>query len=95
MLQADGIAPKDTVQHEPSKAEDVAESSGSLAARKRALIVRMEQEISCCLMTCAQEELRQIEESESRKLKSDGAEGGRVKKERRELVQLGGTIDLT
>ena len=43
----------------------------------------------------AWEELRQIEEMESRKRKSDGAEGGRVKKERRELVQLGGIIDLT
>ena len=43
VLQADGIVPKDTIQHEPSKV-DVAESSGSLAARKRALIVRMEQE---------------------------------------------------
>ena len=53
MLPADGIAPKDTVQHEPSKVEDVAESSESLAARKRALIVRMEQEFFCCLMTCA------------------------------------------
>ena len=53
VLQADGIAPKDTVQHEPSKVEDVAESSGSLAARKRAFIVRMEQEFFCCLMTCA------------------------------------------
>ncbi|KIJ98150.1 hypothetical protein K443DRAFT_681021 [Laccaria amethystina LaAM-08-1] len=83
VLQADGIAPNDTptaaVQPEPSKVEDVAESSGSLAARKRALM----------------EELRQIEELESRKRKSDGAEGGRVKKERRELVQLGGIIDLT
>ena len=31
---------------------------------------------------------------ESRKRKSDSAEGGKVK-ERRELVQLGGIIDLT
>ena len=53
MLQADGIAPKDTVQHGPSNVEDVAENSVSLAARKRALIVHMEQEIFCCLMTCA------------------------------------------
>ncbi|KIJ90873.1 hypothetical protein K443DRAFT_14877 [Laccaria amethystina LaAM-08-1] len=69
VLQADGIAPKDTptaaVQPEPSKVKDIAESSGSLAApRKR-------------------EEFRQIEESESHKHKSDSDEGGRVKKERR------------
>ena len=56
MLQADGIAPKDTptaVQHEPSKIEDVAESSGSLAARKRVLMVRMGQVKICCLVTFA------------------------------------------
>lgn len=46
VLQADGIAPKDTptaVQPEASKDEDAAESSGSLAARKRLLMVRMDQ----------------------------------------------------
>ena len=56
VLQADGIAPKDTpttVQPEPSKVEDVAESSGSLAARKRLLMVRMDQVQICCLMTYA------------------------------------------
>jgi len=56
VLQADGIAPKDTptaVKPEPSKVEDVAESSGSLAARKRVLMVRMDQVKNCCLMTRA------------------------------------------
>jgi hypothetical protein len=56
VLQADGIAPNDTttaaVKPGPSKVEVVAESSGSLAARKRALMVCMEQVKICCLMTC-------------------------------------------
>ena len=56
MLQTDGIAPKDTltaVQPEPFKVEDIAETSGSLSARKRALMVRMKQVQICCLMTYA------------------------------------------
>ena len=57
MLQADGIAPKDTptaVQPEPSEVEVIAKSSGTLAARKQVLMVRMDQvKTSCCLMTCA------------------------------------------
>ena len=51
-----GIAPKDTpttVQHEPFKVEDIIETSGSLSARKRALMVRMDQVKTCCLMTYA------------------------------------------
>ena len=55
VLQADGIAPNDapTAVHEPFKVEDIIETSGSLSARKRALMVRMDQVKTCCLMTYA------------------------------------------
>ena len=55
VLQADGIAPNDapTAVHEPFKVEDIIETSGSLSAKKRALMVRMDQVKTCCLMTYA------------------------------------------